>query len=251
MRQLRYLLLQTRNAGDPMAAQEVRCFARALDCEMSASGVFDLIGSAPSVDTLLQADMLLLGGSGHYSVATRSSDPGEPDRPPSPWIDRTLDTLREVHQLAKPTFASCWGFQAMARAMGGVCVNDVPNAEIGTIELQLTDAGRADPIFGTLPREFTAQAGHEDHVTQLPPDAELLVSSARVKEQAFRFVGRPIYCTQFHPELDRAAMLERVTAYPEYIANIARISFDEFVKNVCETPEANSLLRRFVSHFLP
>jgi GMP synthase (glutamine-hydrolysing) len=84
----------------------------------------------------------------------------------------------------------------------------------------------------------------------LPTDAELLASSQRVKEQAFRFVGRPIYCTQFHPELDQAAMLERVIAYPEYMARIARISFDEFVQNVRETPEANSLLRRFVDHFL-
>jgi GMP synthase (glutamine-hydrolysing) len=251
MRQLRYLLLQTRNAGDPMAAQEVRCFARALDCEISAISVCDLLGSAPSVNTLQQSDMLLLGGSGHYSVATRAGDSVESDRPRSLWLDGALDTLREIHRLAKPTFASCWGFQAMARAMGGECVNDVPNAEVGTVELQLTEVGCADPIFGSLPSQFAAQAGHEDHVVKLPSDAELLASSMRVKEQAFHFVGRPIYCTQFHPELDRAAMLERVIAYPEYIARIARISFDEFVQNVHETPESNSLLRRFVNHFLP
>src|SRR5215212_615305 len=103
MRQLRYLLLQTRNTGDPMAAQEVRCFARALECNISAISVFDLIGSAPSLDTLQQADMLLLGGSGHYSVATRARNPGEPSghRPHSPWIDRTLDSLREIHRIAK------------------------------------------------------------------------------------------------------------------------------------------------------
>jgi GMP synthase (glutamine-hydrolysing) len=250
MRQLRYLLLQTRNPGDPMAAQEIRCFAKALECEISAISVVDLIGSAPSVDALQEVDMLLLGGSGHYSVATRAIDPREPDRPRSPWIDRTLDTLREIHRLAKPTFASCWGFQAMARAMGGECVNDGPDAEVGTIDLQLTEAGSVDPIFSTLPLRFAAQAGHEDHVIQLPTDAELLASSSRVQEQAFRFINRPIYCTQFHPELDRAAMLERVIAYPEYIARIARISFDEFVQNVRETPEANSLLRRFVDVYL-
>jgi GMP synthase (glutamine-hydrolysing) len=251
MRQLRYMLLQTRNAGDPMAAQEVRCFARALDCEISAISVFDLIGSAPTFDMLQQVDMLLLGGSGHYSVATMASDPSQPDsRRHSPWIDRTLDTLREIHRIAKPTFASCWGFQAMARAIGGDCVNDLLNAEVGTIELQLTEVGRTDPIFGALPVAFAVQAGHEDHVIRLPLGAELLASSPRVSEQAFRFTDRPIYCTQFHPELDRASMLERVIAYPEYIARIARISFDEFVQNVRETPEANSLLRRFVNHFL-
>ncbi len=221
-----------------MAAQEVRCFARMLDCDTTAIGVFDLLSGAPSRAQLEQADMLLLGGSGHYSAA------GE-----SVWLDRTLDILREIHRLSKPTFASCWGFQAMARAMGGSCVNDLPNAELGTIELQLTAAGQEDAIFRSLPPRFTAQAGHEDHVVQLPPDAELLASSSRVKEQAFRFIGRPIYCTQFHPELDRAAMLERVTAYPEYVVRIAQITYDDFVHNVRDTPAANTLLKCFVRHF--
>jgi GMP synthase (glutamine-hydrolysing) len=232
---LRYLLLQTRNAGDPMAGQEIRCFARTLNCEHSAIEVVDLLRAAPTIDKMQRADMLLLGGSGHYSAASEGA-----------WLDRALDCLREIHRIAKPTFASCWGFQAMARAMGGRCVNDLPNAELGTIELRLTDAGRADPIFSGLPPVFVAQAGHEDHVVQLPPDAELLASSTRVTEQAFRFSGRLIYCTQFHPELDRSAMLERAMAYPEYVTRIANIPFDEFVHSVRESPEANTLLRRFV-----
>ena len=241
---LRFLLLQTRNAGDPMAAQEVRCFARALGCDASAIEVFDFLSGAPSKDKLQQFDMLLLGGSGHYSAAS------EPDPPDSQveWLNRALDCLREIHHLAKPTFASCWGFQAMARALGGQCVKDLPNAELGTIEFTLTEAGQADPVFSTLSQVFAGQAGHEDHVVALPPDAVLLASSTRVAEQAFRFVGRPIYCTQFHPELDRTAMLERVVAYPEYVERIARMPYDNFVHSVRETPEANSLLRRFVQH---
>lgn len=252
MPKLRYLLLQTRNAGDPMAGQEVRCFARALDCDVAAIEVFALLGASPPIELFDRADMILLGGSGHYSVAANPNEPIEPGgpRPRSPWIERSLDAMREIHRMSKPTFASCWGFQAMAVAMGGECVNDVPNAEVGTVELQLTEVGRTNPIFGGLPSPFLAQAGHEDRVIRLPADAELCASSGRVREQAFRFVGRPIYCTQFHPELDRAAMLERVIAYPEYIARIARVSFDEFIANVRETPEANSLLRRFVRHYL-
>jgi GMP synthase (glutamine-hydrolysing) len=222
-----------------MAAQEVRCFARMLDCPISAIEVFDLLSAAPPIDKLQQPDMLLLGGSGHYSAASQ----GE-------WLERALDCMRAIHRLAKPTFASCWGFQAMARAMGGKCVHDLPNAEVGTIELALTDAGRADPLFGQLPPVFSGQAGHEDHVVELPPDAVLLASSARVREQAFRFAGRPIYCTQFHPELDRTALMERVIAYPEYVARIARIPFDDFIQSCGETPEANSLLRRFIDLIL-
>jgi GMP synthase (glutamine-hydrolysing) len=242
-RRLRYLLLQTRNTGDPMAAQEVRCFARALDCDTTTIDVFNLLNCAPTSEKLLQSDMLLLGGSGHYSAASETDNTEAP-----PWLARTLDCLREIHRLSKPTFASCWGFQAMARAMGGQCINDLPNAELGTIELTLTDHGHSDPIFGGLPTSFSAQAGHEDHVVALPSDGVLLASSPRVPEQAFRFEGKPIDCTQFHPELDRAAMLERVVAYPEYVERIAQISYDEFVLRVRESPKANSLLRRFVAH---
>jgi GMP synthase (glutamine-hydrolysing) len=243
MRPLRYLLLQMRNAGDPMAVQEVRCFARALDCDKSAIDVFDLLSGAPSLEKLQQFDMLLLGGSGHYSVAC-GSEPGEPD---NQWLGPALDTMREIHRLAKPTFASCWGFQAMSRAMGGRCIHDMPNAELGTIRLHLTEVGVEDPIFGTLPSTFTAQAGHEDHVVELPADAVLLASSDAVTEQAFRFANRPIYCTQFHAELDRYAMMERLVAYPSYIERNSRTSFNDFVNNMSDTPEVNSLLRRFVS----
>jgi GMP synthase (glutamine-hydrolysing) len=228
-----------------MRAQEVRCFVRMLDCNISDIDVFDLLSTALPVDRLSSADVVLLGGSGHYSAAEKPDDTR-----PDPWLERALDAMREIHRLCKPTFASCWGFQAMARAMGGRCVHDLPNAEIGTIQLQLTEAGREDPLFGDLPPAFLAQAGHEDHVVALPPDAVLLASSDQMPEQAFRFEGRPIYCTQFHPELDVAAMLERLVAYPEYVARIARVPYDQFIKNMRETPEANSLLRRFVRMFI-
>ena len=108
------------------------------------------------------------------------------------------------------------------------------------------DRAFANPCCAQLPTTFLANAGHEDHVVELPQDAVLLASSPRVPEQAFRFADKPIYCTQFHPELDRAAMIERLIAYPEYVARVARTSFDDFIHNCCDTPEANSLLQRFV-----
>src|SRR4051812_30197145 len=128
---LRYLLLQTRKDEDPMAAQEVCCLARSLDCDASAIEVASLLKGAPLAAKLKQADMILLGGSGEYSAATEPKE-----KSPLAWLMRALDCLHEIHELSRPTFASCWGFQAMARAMGGTCVNDLPNAELGTIELE-------------------------------------------------------------------------------------------------------------------
>lgn len=236
---MRFLLLQTRNPDDPMKHHEIASFARALEVHEDKISIFDLLSHSLETRHLKSVDMLLLGGSGHYSAA----GDGE-------WLDRALDSLRLVHQEAKPTFASCWGFQAMARAMGGDVVHDLSRAEIGTHRLWLTEAGKTDPVFGPLSDVFYGQMGHEDIVTKLPPDAVLLAYSQRVENQAYCFPDRPIYCTQFHPELNCGDLLERVINYPEYIRNIAGMEPEEFTQLIHETPQTEALLKRFVQTFV-
>jgi len=235
-KKLRYLLLQVRDPDDPMRGQEVSCFARCLKCDVLQVRVFDLISGAPSPAELNSVDVVLLGGSGAYSVAEGG-----------PWLAAGLEAMAELHALGKPTFASCWGFQAMARAMGGCVVTDLDRAEVGSVEITLTDDGQADPLFGSLPPRFMAQMGHQDVVVELPPDAVLLASSQRVTNQAFRFSGLPIYCTQFHPELNLKALLERVTTYPEYPERILGVGIEEFSNTHCvETPETDDLLAKSI-----
>ncbi len=113
--------------------------------------------------------------------------------------------------------------------------------------LELTDDGMADPVFGPLGQRFQVQIGHEDIVTRLPPGAVLLASSDRVENEAFCFEGKPIYCTQFHPELDRAGIIKRVGRYPEYLRLAGYSTVEEFSAATPETPEAEAILRRFLS----
>jgi GMP synthase (glutamine-hydrolysing) len=235
LERIRYLLLQVRNPDDPMRQHEVQSFARALGATIDRIGVFDLLSGRPGGRELLEADMFLLGGSGHYSVA------GEGE-----WLERALDTLRWIHDSGKPTFASCWGFQAMARAMGGKVVNDLSRAEVGTHRLFLTEAGKKDPVFGPLGETFWGQMGHEDRVAELPPGVTLLASSEKVENQAYRFDDRPIYCTQFHPELNCRDLLLRVQTYPQYIERIAGLPPERFPEMIHETTETEALLKRFV-----
>ncbi len=232
---IEYLLLQVRNADDPMLHQEVDCFARALGCDASHIAVHDLLAGAPTSIQLAAADIVLLGGSGDYSVAEGGD-----------WLEPALDAMRQLHEMSKPTFASCWGFQAMAKAMGGEVVTDQERAELGSIEVRLTEAGRSDRLFAPLGERFLAPMGHQDCVTRLPPGAILLASSQKVENQAFRFDGKPIYCTQFHPELDRHALLERLRAYPIYVQRICGLTIEQFAEQCEETPETNQMLRRFV-----
>ncbi len=236
---LRFLLFQVRNPDDPMREHEVESFSRSLRCKRNHIDVFDLIGGVPSARQFDAVDVVLLGGSGDYSVAKGG-----------PWLPEALEAMRQLHETSKPTFASCWGFQAMARAMGGEVVTDRDRAEVGTRWMEMTPEGKRDPVFGPLGDRFQVQIGHEDIVTKLPEGATLLASSDRVQNEAFRFDGKPIYCTQFHPELRREDFVERCHAYPEYVDRIAGLPLDEFIETVQETPQAHRLIRRFVDHVL-
>jgi GMP synthase (glutamine-hydrolysing) len=138
----------------------------------------------------------------------------------------------------------------MARALGGRVVTNLQQAELGPISLYLTEAGQHDPIFGPTPTHFLGQAGHQDIVVALPQHAVLLASSDLVANQAFSFEDKPIYCTQFHPELNRGRLRQRLQAYPQYVERIAGVSLEEFYRNSVDTPDARKILRRFVAEFL-
>jgi GMP synthase (glutamine-hydrolysing) len=229
------LLLQVRNPDDPMREHEVRSFARCFACPTGRIDVFDLLSGAPTARVLGEADIVLLGGSGDYSVARGG-----------PWLPAALDAMVTLYETKKPTFASCWGFQALARALGGEVVTDRTRAEVGTITLELTSAGRTDPVFGALDRRFQVQIGHEDIVTVLPAQATLLASSDRVENEAFRLEGAPIYATQFHPEVDRRGLIDRLRAYPSYIPLAGAATVEELEAITPETPHTVGILTRFL-----
>ena len=222
-----------------MAAQEVRCFARSLPCTLSHIEVFDLLSGAPSTSALKRTDVVLIGGSGEHSVVRGG-----------PWLPRALETMAELHAKSLPTFASCWGFQAMAQALGGTVITDRDRAEVGTAWVELTHEGEADPVFGPLGKRFRVPIGHEDVVTEIPKSARLLASSDLVENQAFVFVDKPIYATQFHPELNRTDLVARLTKYREYLPLTGHKSIKEFEDNTPETPESESILPRFLREVL-
>ena len=218
-----------------MREHEIGCFERCFRLDRNQIEIFDLLSGAPDAERLEAADVVLLGGSGDYSVA-RGGD----------WLPAALDAMVGLYESSKPTFASCWGFQAMARAMGGEVITDRARAEVGVTWIDLTPAGREDPVFGPLGLRFQALSAHEDHVITLPDEAVLLASSEGVENQVFHFPGRPIYCTQFHPELDRAGFIERMRRYPSYIPLAGASSLEDLEERTPETDHTEGILQRFL-----
>ena len=219
-----------------MAEHERSAFCRALGIPRGRLLSFDLLGGSPSEEVIEGADVVLVGGSGDHSVVRGG-----------PWLAGALGAMEVLYERSIPTFASCWGFQALAAALGGRVITDRSQGEIGVLSLHLTEAGRRDPVFGPLGSPFSVVIGHEDIVTELPPDAICLASSATVENEAFRFRGKPIYATQFHPEVDRDGLVERVSQYPEYLELTGFNSLTAWRRSLPPTASASALLRRFAA----
>jgi len=239
MKNLDYLLLQARKHNDPMIKHEQVCFQKSLNCSPSNIKSIDIIREKISEKDFQKVNAVIIGGSGDFSIAKG----GE-------WINKVLDIMNYLYENSKITFASCWGFQAMAKARGGEVIHDIKRAELGTIKVFLTQEGKKDIVFRHLPDVFLTQMGHEDIVEKLPSESTLLASSKKVKNEAFRFNEKPIYCTQFHPELNKIDLKKRMQTYPGYITKILGISQKEFIETRCiESQDTDSLILDMIKTF--
>tara|TARA_B100000700_G_C14912626_1_gene793047 strand:+ start:528 stop:1253 length:726 start_codon:yes stop_codon:yes gene_type:complete len=240
MKNLNYLLLQARKKNDPMIINEQECFQKSLNCLSHNITSVDLIRDKIYEKDFQKFDAVIIGGSGDFSIAKGG-----------PWLNKVLDVMHYLYENSKVTFASCWGFQAMAKARGGEVVNDLNRAELGTTKVFLTKEGKKDIVFRNLPEVFLTQMGHEDIVEKLPKKSILLASSKKVQNEAFRFIEKPIYCTQFHPELNKIDLKKRMQRYPSYIKKILGISQEEFFNEKCvESKDTDSLIIDFIKTFV-
>jgi GMP synthase (glutamine-hydrolysing) len=228
---LRFALLQVRNATDPVRGEERLCFATQLGVDQTQVVTVDVLTETLGPQTLEGFDALLVGGSGEYSVVDAV-----------PPVRRMIDFCGEVAEQNFPTFASCFGFQALTLALGGEVITDAERGEVGTFELERTDDAVDDPLFCSLPTRFFAQEGHKDRATRLPQGATCLARSERAPFQALRWKDHDVWATQFHPEMTDADNRLRVERYSERY----RKEGEEALASSRPSVEANDLLKRFV-----
>jgi GMP synthase (glutamine-hydrolysing) len=234
---MRILLLQARNPDDPAKWDELAAFNNKAGCPSSCFISHDLLGGPPTLEQVLQYDALMIGGSGDYNVSDRSL----------PFLEETFTLLRDVVSVGHPTFASCFGFQLLVEALGGKIVRDAERMEIGTFDVAITDACRQDALFGYLPDAFPAQFGHKERALQLPESVINLGSSERCAYQAIRIPDKPIWATQFHPELSGDENRRRFSRYAEmYVGMVGQDEYNRILARFAESPETEELIPRFL-----
>ncbi len=112
-----------------------------------------------------------------------------------PWIDELIEWVRGGIDRGLPCLGICYGHQILAVALGG-SVEGMDEYEIGYRDVErVGDSRLLDGIDGT----FTVFTTHQDTVTELPPDAEVIAEN---DYGIHGFQQGPVYAVQFHPEYD-------------------------------------------------
>ncbi len=210
------VLLQVRD--EPEAQEQERlCFLEACRLEPEELDTVNLVEDPGlSWQRLSQADAVMIGGAGAHSATQRY-----------PFTGPLESVVQRIIEEGKPMFASCFGHHFLARALGGELVTDHQRGEVGTFDVELTASGGRDPLLSSYPQNFAVQLGHHDVVVTIPDRVHELAFSKKCRYQMLRVVDKPVYSTQFHPEMSEQHLQARLEMYRD--SYLADQSLDEEV----------------------
>jgi GMP synthase (glutamine-hydrolysing) len=99
-----------------------------------------------------------------------------------------------------PIFGICYGFQAMANALGGE-VAKTGRSEFGRTPFTATQSRLFSSINGEFKREFNVWMSHGDSVKKAPPGFIVTGSTSETAISAFENESALLAGVQFHPEV--------------------------------------------------
>jgi GMP synthase (glutamine-hydrolysing) len=134
------------------------------------------------------------------SAIILSGGPSSVYEPGAPSVDPT------IFAAGIPVFGICYGFQAMAQALGGT-VARTGLSEFGGTSLTVEGDGA---LFADLPQELSVWMSHGDSVSVAPPGFDVVASSPGAPVAAFEEPARGLAGVQFHPEVMHSQHGQRV-----------------------------------------
>ena len=151
----------------------------------------------------------IIVGGGPWNVSDDQSKKSKEQKNAEVWLDKLID---EVIEKDFPFLGACYGFGALAIKNNGVVNKEQYTEEPSAIDITLTDEAKNDPLLQGLPETFRAMVGHKESCQKLPENAVWLARAEACPYEMFR-IGKNIYATQFHPELETEGFCLRVEIY--------------------------------------
>tara|TARA_B100000745_G_scaffold80487_1_gene49514 strand:- start:2642 stop:3409 length:768 start_codon:yes stop_codon:yes gene_type:complete len=236
---LKILLLQIREQ-QKVRVEEHQSFARYANLPTSQIDILNVFDTPTfSPDCLQGYDALFIGGASEASVL-------EPQT--YPFIAPGIKLMQYCIDSGFPVFASCFGYQWATLALGGEVINDTENYEMGTVPILLTEQAREDRIFCDVPNGFQAVSVHQQKVLT-EPEGCIALAYTDMCRHAFKVANKPFWACQFHPEVDKQTLIERLAVFKHKYTQ-GDDHYDQVISQAKETPESNDLIKKFVDRVL-
>ncbi|WP_208645073.1 glutamine-hydrolyzing GMP synthase [Rathayibacter festucae] len=107
-----------------------------------------------------------------------------------------------IFDLGIPVLGICYGFQVMAKTLGGEVAN-TGLREYGATDASVTADGGV--LLGDQPVDQTVWMSHGDQVSKAPAGFDVLASTGSTAVAAFGSDERRLYGVQWHPEVKHSA----------------------------------------------
>jgi GMP synthase (glutamine-hydrolysing) len=128
------------------------------------------------------------------------------------WIRKLFELIKKIDSKNIPVLAVCFGFQAVAQALGGEVISS-KSEEAGFVKIELTKEGSNSNLFKSVPNNSLVCSWHNDIAIKLPKEAVVLAKNDFCI-QSFKI--RNFYCTQFHPEFSPEVAKKIFRTEPNY-----------------------------------
>ena len=137
-----------------------------------------------------------------YSVESIKNDPSIKaiilsGGPNSVYEKDSPDIDSKILDLGIPILGTCYGLQLIAHKMGGT-VEKAASREYGRVTI---NTAKDSSLTHNLEPKNEVWMSHGDHLTALPENFELLISSENCHICAIGNIEKKIYGVQFHPEV--------------------------------------------------
>lgn len=240
------LVIQSRRRPEMLLAEQAE-YARATagGASLAFKNSLDEGEAWDAPETMLEGIAgVIIGGSGELDFDGGRDENDEARIVSKQIVKRLTPLITRLEEENVPTLGICYGHQIVGESHGAYVVHDTNQHKVGTFPISLTEEGKRDALFSTVPETFLVHYGHKDSLDRLPQGATLLATGERCRMSALRY-GRCLYTMQFHPELTAKDVRWKLSNSPGYLPE--GVSVESLVK---ESPEASSLIPTFVRIFV-
>lgn len=209
------------------------CFEKCLRDSKGIVCEYTTAMDAELCQSVLEASGVILGGS----EASAWED--------TVFNDHLLDLIAICKNNEIPLLGVCYGAQLLGRALGAHVSRHPEGIELGAPAIRISEKGKGHYLFdGVEGGCVWSVETHTDAVMTLPPDCELLASTAHTPVQAFSYKGL-LNGVQFHPEMDGDDLryLWKAFAHAGYVDKVRES--DRQIIDACECDRLALIIRNF------